>query len=164
MFYGDAKKSLDELLTKLRGALDACGPNAVRTRPPPTAHPIADPTKRVQSFAQACRCPDRSRDPAEGRIASAEAPRRPNIIYIVADDVGYHDTAFRGSDVIKTPSLDDLATSGAELTQFYAQPMCTPTRGTDDRALPAALWAADRVIPARAPMVCRSTSICCRRC
>lgn len=65
---------------------------------------------------------------AEGGIASAEAPRRPNIIYIVADDVGYHDTGFQGSDVIKTPSLDDLATSGAELTQFYAQPMCTPTR------------------------------------
>ena len=53
--------------------------------------------------------------------------RRPNIVYIIADDIGYADVGFRGSD-IATPALDRLAAEGATLTQFYAQPLCTPTR------------------------------------
>ena len=60
------------------------------------------------------------------RAAAAEPPR-PNIIYIVADDMGWKDAGFRGSD-IQTPNLDRLATEGATLEQFYTQPMCTPTR------------------------------------
>jgi len=52
---------------------------------------------------------------------------RPNIVYIVADDLGRKDTGFHGSD-IKTPNLDKLARTGAVLEQFYAQPMCTPSR------------------------------------
>jgi arylsulfatase A-like enzyme len=52
---------------------------------------------------------------------------RPNIVYIVADDQGRKDTGFHGSD-IKTPNLDKLARTGAVLEQFYAQPMCTPSR------------------------------------
>src|SRR6516225_3262448 len=52
---------------------------------------------------------------------------RPNIVYIVADDLGWKDVGFHGSD-IKTPNLDKLAAAGAKLEQFYAQPMCTPTR------------------------------------
>jgi arylsulfatase A-like enzyme len=55
-----------------------------------------------------------------------EAPR-PNIVYILADDLGWKDVGFHGSD-IATPSLDRLASGGAELAQFYAQPMCTPSR------------------------------------
>ena len=57
----------------------------------------------------------------------AEQASAPNIIYIVADDLGYADTGYQGS-TIPTPSLDDLAASGAELTNFYVQPMCSPTR------------------------------------
>ncbi len=57
---------------------------------------------------------------------AAEAPK-PNILFIVADDVGWKDVGFRGSD-IRTPNLDKLAEGGAVLDQFYAQPMCTPTR------------------------------------
>jgi arylsulfatase A-like enzyme len=53
--------------------------------------------------------------------------RKPNIVYIVADDLGWKDVGFHGSD-IKTPTLDALAAKGAKLEQFYAQPMCTPTR------------------------------------
>lgn len=53
--------------------------------------------------------------------------RPPNILYIVADDLGWKDVGFHGSD-IKTPHLDALAANGAKLDQFYAQPMCTPTR------------------------------------
>ena len=63
--------------------------------------------------------------------ASAAAERgsvpRPNIVYIVADDLGRKDTGFHGSD-IKTPNLDELARTGAVFERFYAQPMCTPTR------------------------------------
>ncbi len=53
--------------------------------------------------------------------------KRPNILYIVADDLGWKDVGFHGSD-IKTPNIDALAAAGARLEQFYAQPMCTPTR------------------------------------
>jgi arylsulfatase A-like enzyme len=52
---------------------------------------------------------------------------KPNIVYIVADDLGWKDVGFHGSD-IKTPNLDKLAAGGAKFEQFYAQPMCTPTR------------------------------------
>lgn len=64
--------------------------------------------------------------PAGTRAASAQdAP--PNIVYIVADDMGWGDAGFHGSD-IATPNLDALAKDGARLEQFYVQPMCTPTR------------------------------------
>ncbi|MFG1300415.1 arylsulfatase [Xanthobacter sp. V3C-3] len=59
--------------------------------------------------------------------AAAPEPARPNIVYIVADDLGWADVGFHGSD-IRTPSIDELANQGARLEQFYVQPMCTPTR------------------------------------
>lgn len=52
---------------------------------------------------------------------------KPNILYIMADDMGWKDVGFHGSD-IKTPNLDRLAENGARLEQFYAQPMSTPSR------------------------------------
>src|SRR5262245_60814546 len=58
--------------------------------------------------------------------AGAAAPR-PHIGYILADDLGWKDVGFHGSD-IRTPNLDKLAREGARLEQFYAQPMCTPSR------------------------------------
>ncbi len=66
---------------------------------------------------------------AFGGIAASSAAEttKPNIVYIVADDLGWKDVGFHGSD-IKTPSIDKLAQTGARLEQFYAQPMCTPTR------------------------------------
>lgn len=64
---------------------------------------------------------------AVGRDAVAEGPKRPHIVYIVSDDQGWKDIGFHGSD-IRTPSLDALARGGARLEQFYAQPMCTPSR------------------------------------
>src|SRR5262245_18357093 len=70
--------------------------------------------------------------PAAGPAAGAATPvsaqaRRPNIVYIIADDQGYKDVGFHGSD-IATPNIDSLAKGGARLEQFYGQPMCTPSR------------------------------------
>src|SRR5712692_2975608 len=64
--------------------------------------------------------------------ASVAAPlrpgKKPNIVHIVADDLGWKDVGFNGCTDIKTPNIDALAAGGAKFTQFYVQPMCTPTR------------------------------------
>jgi arylsulfatase A-like enzyme len=62
-------------------------------------------------------------------------PRRPNILFILADDLGYSDLGVFGSE-IPTPNLDALARNGMLLTDFYAGMTCAPTRamlmsGTD---------------------------------
>ena len=59
--------------------------------------------------------------------AAALTHKKPHILYIVADDLGWADTGFQGSE-ITTPTLDQLAHEGATFDQFYVQPMCTPTR------------------------------------
>jgi arylsulfatase A-like enzyme len=59
--------------------------------------------------------------------APTAAPPRPNIVFFIADDLGWGDVGFHGSE-IKTPSLDRLAAAGARLDQFYVQPVCSPTR------------------------------------
>ncbi|MFG0305738.1 MAG: arylsulfatase [Phycisphaerales bacterium JB040] len=59
--------------------------------------------------------------------ASAGGPR-PNIVHIVADDLGWKDVGFNGCEDIRTPNIDALARGGAVLSNFYAQSMCTPTR------------------------------------
>jgi arylsulfatase A-like enzyme len=46
------------------------------------------------------------------------ADNKPNILYILADDLGWKDVGFHGSD-IKTPNIDKLAATGARLEQFY---------------------------------------------
>ncbi|MFN0116218.1 MAG: arylsulfatase B [Paracoccaceae bacterium] len=61
------------------------------------------------------------------RRAAAAGDTPPNILYIIADDLGWKDVGFRGSD-IPTPNIDKLAVEGARLEQYYTQPLCTPTR------------------------------------
>jgi arylsulfatase A-like enzyme len=65
---------------------------------------------------------------ATSTVVAAETRPKPHIIHIVADDLGWSDVGFNGCKDIPTPNLDALAKGGARLTQFYAQPMCTPTR------------------------------------
>ena len=60
--------------------------------------------------------------------AQAADQKQPNIVHIVADDLGWKDVGFNGCTDIKTPNLDKLAATGAKFTQFYTQSMCTPTR------------------------------------
>ena len=55
------------------------------------------------------------------------APRRPNIVIILADDMGFADMGAFGSE-IKTPNLDSLAWSGVRFTNFYTHASCSPTR------------------------------------
>jgi len=52
---------------------------------------------------------------------------RPNIVYFLADDLGWSDVGWHGSE-IQTPNLDKLAMEGARLEQFYVLPVCSPTR------------------------------------
>ena len=61
--------------------------------------------------------------------ASAQDAQRPNIIVILADDLGYGDLACYGHPTFKTPNLDRMAAEGAKLTQFNCPaPFCAPTR------------------------------------
>lgn len=63
---------------------------------------------------------------AETALA-VEAPPRPNIVFIMADDLGWADVAFHGGNA-PTPHLDRLAKENLELTQHYVAPVCSPTR------------------------------------
>lgn len=61
--------------------------------------------------------------------AAAETQARPNIIFILADDLGYGDLGCYGQQRIQTPHLDRLATQGMRFTQFYSgSPVCAPSR------------------------------------
>ena len=54
---------------------------------------------------------------------------KPNIIYILADDLGYGDLGTYGQQKIETPNIDKLADSGMKFTQHYAgSPVCAPSR------------------------------------
>ena len=55
-------------------------------------------------------------------------PARPNIILILADDLGWADLGCYGNSFNETPHLDRLARQGLRFTQFYAGPVCSPTR------------------------------------
>ncbi len=62
-------------------------------------------------------------DPVNG------AKKRPNVVLIMADDLGYHDLSCYGHPKIKTPVLERLAQEGVKLTSFYAgATVCTPSR------------------------------------
>ncbi len=60
------------------------------------------------------------------KARAADAPP-PNIVILLADDLGWADVGYRGSD-IHTPNIDRLAKEGMRLERFYATPFCSPTR------------------------------------
>ncbi|GAA4307349.1 arylsulfatase [Compostibacter hankyongensis] len=60
-------------------------------------------------------------------FCQAQQTKKPNIIIILADDMGWGDVGFHGSE-IRTPNIDRLAQEGVVLDQFYTAPICSPTR------------------------------------
>ncbi|MBP6821373.1 MAG: sulfatase-like hydrolase/transferase, partial [Acidobacteria bacterium] len=62
-------------------------------------------------------------------VLPTNAQRLPNIVFIMADDLGYGDLGSYGQQKIRTPYLDQMATDGMRFTQFYAgSPVCAPAR------------------------------------
>lgn len=65
--------------------------------------------------------------------ATAEKPEQklPNIILLLGDDHGWDETGYNGHPYLKTPVLDNMASSGVKMNRFYsASPVCSPTRGS----------------------------------
>ena len=60
----------------------------------------------------------------------ATTTTRPNIVFILADDLGYRDVGYHGSSVIETPTIDRLAYGGVRLENYYTQESCTPSRSS----------------------------------
>src|SRR5687768_9438086 len=61
--------------------------------------------------------------------SAQEQPKRPNILVIMADDLGYADVGFHGGKEVPTPHLDALAASGVRCTSGYvSSPYCSPSR------------------------------------
>ncbi len=65
------------------------------------------------------------------RTNHGNSNKHPNIILIMADDLGYGDLACYGNPIVKTPHLDAMAEQGIKFERFYsAAPVCSPTRGS----------------------------------
>lgn len=63
--------------------------------------------------------------------AGAAEADRPHIIFVMADDMGWGQTGYRGHPILKTPHLDAMAANGLRFERFYAgAPVCSPTRAT----------------------------------
>ena len=57
-----------------------------------------------------------------------QAPTRPNFVVFLSDDMGWEQVGFNGGKEVLTPNIDRIADEGVKLTQFYVQPVCSPTR------------------------------------
>ena len=63
------------------------------------------------------------------QMSSFAAEPRPNIIYIMADELGYYEPAFMGGKTIQTPNLDRMAAEGMKFTNMFGgSSVCAPTR------------------------------------
>jgi len=68
---------------------------------------------------------------SQGSLSSNKTARRPNIVFILVDDMGWMDIGVNGSRFYETPNVDKLASEGMRFTQAYAaSPICSPTRAS----------------------------------
>jgi arylsulfatase A-like enzyme len=61
-------------------------------------------------------------------LQAATTPAKPNVIFILADDLGYAELSCNGGEAYKTPHLDALAKGGVRFSNFYTVPLCGPSR------------------------------------
>ena len=62
-------------------------------------------------------------------VHAEDALRKPNVIYILADDLGYGEVGYNGQEMIQTPELDALAEGGMTFSAHYSgNAVCAPTR------------------------------------
>lgn len=83
--------------------------------------------KKLSLAALGCYLYPASRSRAAGS-ADSSSEKRPNFVIIFTDDQGYGDLRCYGSKTIRSPRLDKLAEEGTRFTDFYAQPVCGPSR------------------------------------
>ena len=87
------------------------------------------PSKRIQAaFALGIALTAAFALDAAASEADGETASRPNIVVILSDDMLWGQPGFNGGTEVETPSLDRIAEEGVTLTEFYAQPLCSPTR------------------------------------
>lgn len=103
----------------------------VMTTPPPAGRRLAPLLAITAAAALSAGCTTVAGAPT----AATEAAKRPNVLIILADDLGYSDIRPYGGE-ISTPNLDRLAREGVRLTHFHSAPSCSPSRamlltGTD---------------------------------
>src|SRR5271156_3029795 len=79
------------------------------------------------------------------------APGRPNIIFLLTDDMGYGDVGCYGGEFVPTPNIDRLAQEGTKFTQFYATaPVCSPSRTSFLTGMYAGRWKITNFLQTRA--------------
>jgi arylsulfatase len=66
--------------------------------------------------------------PLAASAAGSLAGKKPNVVFILADDMGYGDVSAHGNPVLKTPNIDRLHAEGVRFTDFHVSPTCSPTR------------------------------------
>ncbi|WP_262919496.1 sulfatase-like hydrolase/transferase [Niabella hibiscisoli] len=97
-------------------------------------------------------------------ILYAQGSAKPNIVLIVADDLGWGDVGFHKSD-IRTPNIDNLAKEGVVLNRFYTSPICSPTRaGIMTGRYPERMGLRDNVIAPWLDFGVDSSETFCPRC
>ena len=74
-----------------------------------------------------------SAEPVHGQLADS-----PNILFILADDMGWSDASCYGNPVVQTPNIDKLARDGMKFTDAYADPVCAPSRAAIQTGLTSA--------------------------